>query len=89
MPPGACHGGPPGPRAQSRLASQRFRSAHASGDLPDTVGFEHGPASVDGFPEQEMVIRVTHIYRRFGAEWKLVHRHADFPPPTSAEAERE
>jgi ketosteroid isomerase-like protein len=53
---------------------------HASGDLAYTVGFEHGPASVDGFPEQEMVIRVTHIYRRFGSEWKLVHRHADFPP---------
>jgi ketosteroid isomerase-like protein len=27
-----------------------------------------------------MVIRVTHIYRRFRGEWKLVHRHADFPP---------
>ncbi|HKS03625.1 MAG TPA: nuclear transport factor 2 family protein [Arthrobacter sp.] len=53
---------------------------HASGDLAYTVGFEHGPASVDGLPEQEMVIRVTHIYRRFGGEWKLVHRHADFPP---------
>jgi ketosteroid isomerase-like protein len=50
---------------------------HASGDLAYTVGFERGPASVDGFPEQEMVIRVTHIYRRFGGEWKLVHRHAD------------
>jgi hypothetical protein len=23
---------------------------------------------------------VTHIYRRFGDEWMLVHRHADFPP---------
>ncbi len=53
---------------------------HASGDLAYTVGFEHGPVSVDGFPEQEMVIRVTHIYRRFGDEWMLVHRHADFPP---------
>jgi hypothetical protein len=31
-------------------------------------------------PEREMVIRVTHIYRRFGEEWMLVHRHADFPP---------
>jgi len=28
-----------------------------------------------------MVIRVTHIYRRIDGEWKLVHRHADFPPP--------
>ena len=53
---------------------------HASGDLAYTVGFERGPVSVDGRPEQEMVIRVTHIYRRFGDEWMLVHRHADFPP---------
>jgi len=53
---------------------------HASGDLAYTVGFERGPASVDGGPEREMVIRVTHIYRRFGEEWLLVHRHADFPP---------
>ena len=53
---------------------------HVSGDLAYTVGFESGPASVDGGPERDMVIRVTHIYRRFGEEWMLVHRHADFPP---------
>jgi ketosteroid isomerase-like protein len=53
---------------------------HASGDLAYTVGFERGPVSVDGGPELDMVIRVTHIYRRFGEEWMLVHRHADFPP---------
>jgi ketosteroid isomerase-like protein len=55
-------------------------------DDPDVTLFgawgpiERGPASVDGGPEREMVIRVTHIYRRFGEEWMLVHRHADFPP---------
>jgi hypothetical protein len=27
-----------------------------------------------------MTIRVTHIYRRFEGKWRLVHRHADFPP---------
>jgi ketosteroid isomerase-like protein len=27
-----------------------------------------------------MTLRVTHIYRRFGDAWRLVHRHADFPP---------
>lgn len=52
----------------------------SSGDLAYTVGFERGLASVSGAPAQEMVIRVTHIYRREGGEWKLVHRHADFPP---------
>jgi ketosteroid isomerase-like protein len=28
-----------------------------------------------------MAIRVTHIYRRLDGAWRLVHRHADFPPP--------
>ena len=28
-----------------------------------------------------MAVRVTHIYRRIDGEWKLMHRHADFPPP--------
>jgi hypothetical protein len=27
-----------------------------------------------------MTIRVTHVYRRFDDDWRLVHRHADFPP---------
>jgi ketosteroid isomerase-like protein len=52
----------------------------ASGDLAYTVGFERGPAAVDGGPEREMVIRVTHVYRRVDGRWGLVHRHADFPP---------
>jgi ketosteroid isomerase-like protein len=53
----------------------------SSGDLAYTVGFERGPASVDEGPVTEMVIRVTHVYRRVDGEWRLVHRHGDFPPP--------
>jgi len=73
-----------------RWVGTRFTGGHTdvehtvvaqSGDLAYTVGFERGPASVDGGSSKEMVIRVTHIYRRDGADWKLVHRHADFPPP--------
>ena len=52
-----------------------------SGDLAYTVGFERGEVAVDDGPVRPMTIRVTHIYRRFGDEWQLVHRHADFPPP--------
>jgi ketosteroid isomerase-like protein len=33
-----------------------------------------------------MVIRVTHIYRRRDNQWKLVHRHADFPPADQRQA---
>ena len=53
----------------------------SSGDLAYSVGFERGEVSVDGGPVRPMVLRVTHVYRRFGDEWQVVHRHADFPPP--------
>ena len=55
--------------------------AYSSGDLAYTVGFERADVSIDGGPPRPMTVRVTHIYRRFGEEWKLVHRHGDFPPP--------
>ncbi len=68
----------------SRFTGGRAEVEHTvvaqSGDLAYTVGFERGPAAVDGGASKEMVIRVTHIYRRDGADWKLVHRHVDFPP---------
>jgi ketosteroid isomerase-like protein len=53
---------------------------HVSGDLAYTVGFERGDVRVDGGPLIPMTIRVTHLYRRIDGEWRLVHRHADFPP---------
>jgi ketosteroid isomerase-like protein len=52
----------------------------ASGDLAYTVGFERGEVAVDDGPARPMTIRVTHIYRRIDGTWRLVHRHADFPP---------
>jgi ketosteroid isomerase-like protein len=59
--------------------------AFASGDLAYTVGFERGEVAVDDGPRRPMTIRVTHVYRRFDDEWRLVHRHADFPPPDQRE----
>jgi ketosteroid isomerase-like protein len=53
----------------------------SSGDLAYTVGFERSHRSVDGGPPHDSVLRVTHIYRRIDGNWKLMHRHADFPPP--------
>jgi SnoaL-like domain len=52
----------------------------SSGDMAYTVGFERMHVSVDGGPRRDMTLRVTHIYRRIDGDWKLVHRHADFPP---------
>lgn len=54
--------------------------AYAGEDLAYTVGYERGEVAVDGDAKRPMTIRVTHIYRREDGEWKLVHRHADYPP---------
>jgi ketosteroid isomerase-like protein len=51
-----------------------------SGDLACTVGFERGMVGIDGGPPAPMTIRVTHVFHHDGEEWRLVHRHADFPP---------
>jgi ketosteroid isomerase-like protein len=36
---------------------------------------QHG--RVEGSPDQDLSLRVTHVYRRIEGEWYLVHRHAD------------
>jgi ketosteroid isomerase-like protein len=61
---------------------------YQSGDLAYTVGFERGDVSVDGGPMQPMTIRVTHVYRRIDGQWRVVHRHADFPPPDQRQGMR-
>ncbi|MDQ1057417.1 ketosteroid isomerase-like protein [Arthrobacter globiformis] len=55
-------------------------AAGACGDLAYTVGFERADLSVDGGPPQSTKVRVTHVYRREGGEWKIVHRHGDYVP---------
>ena len=51
-----------------------------SDSLAYTVGFERGTVQVDGGPLVPMTIRVTHMFRYTHGEWRLMHRHADFPP---------
>ena len=55
-------------------------AAGASGDLAYTVAYEHTTASVEGNPPVAYKLRVTHVYRREGGEWKVVHRHGDPVP---------
>jgi hypothetical protein len=38
---------------------------------------ERAHVSVGGLPEQDWALRVTSVFKREGAQWKLAHRHAD------------
>jgi ketosteroid isomerase-like protein len=60
-------------------------AAGASGDLAYSVGYEHNKVKVNGEP-RTYTLRVTHVYRREDGQWKIVHRHADAPPPSSTES---
>ncbi len=81
----------------SSVTDYRFElvAAGASGDLAYTVGYERSTVSVDGGPAEPKTLRVTHVYRRENGEWKIVHRHGDYPPvdqsppaPASTESSR-
>ncbi len=58
----------------------RYDVVRVSGDLAYTVGFEHGEVRVDKGAPFAMTIRVTHVLSYLDGDWRLVHRHADFPP---------
>lgn len=58
-------------------------AAGASGDLAYTVAYEHGEGAIEGHP-RSWTLRVTHVYRREEGQWRIVHRHADFPPDPDA-----
>ena len=51
--------------------------AWASGAMAVLVIIERQRAEVGGLQEQDWSLRVTLVFRREGAEWWLVHRHAD------------
>lgn len=51
--------------------------AYASGDLAVLAIIERQRAEVGGLPEQDWSLRVTLVFRREGAAWRLAHRHAD------------
>ncbi len=50
---------------------------HAWGDTIVLAMIERQHGRVGGQPDQDLSLRITHVYRRDGAEWLLVHRHAD------------
>lgn len=56
---------------------QELVQAYGSADMVVLAVIEHGHGEVGGLPAQDWPLRVTLVYRRDGAEWKLAHRHAD------------
>jgi ketosteroid isomerase-like protein len=56
---------------------QELIQAYATSDMVVLAIVEHGHGEVGGLPAQEWPLRVTLVYRRDGAEWRLAHRHAD------------
>ncbi len=56
---------------------QEVVQSYASADMVVLAIIEHQNVEVGGLPAQEWPLRVTLVYRREGAEWRLAHRHAD------------
>lgn len=56
---------------------QELVQAYATDDMVVLAIVERSHVAVGGLPAQEWALRVTLVYRREGAEWLLVHRHAD------------
>ena len=52
----------------------------SSGDLAFWTGRQVATMDVKGQDRpQQMVLRITEVFRREDGQWKLVHRHADIP----------
>ena len=53
-------------------------AAGSSGDLGYAVGLERFHARLAGQDATRAgVLRVTHLFRREGGAWRIIHRHAD------------
>lgn len=62
---------------QGGEAELEIVQTYTSGDLAVLVAIERQHGEVGGLPQQEWSLRVTWIFRRVGAGWEQVHRHAD------------
>ena len=62
---------------QAGEAKLELVQAYTSGDLVVLVVIERQHGQVGGLPDQDWSLRVTLVFRRDGAEWRLAHRHAD------------
>jgi ketosteroid isomerase-like protein len=56
---------------------QEVVQSYGSADMVVLAAIERIRVEVGGLPAQDWRLRVTLVYRREGAEWRLAHRHAD------------
>ena len=56
---------------------QEIVQAFETKDMIVLATIERAHVSVGGLPEQSWALRVTSVFKREGAQWKLAHRHAD------------
>jgi ketosteroid isomerase-like protein len=52
----------------------------ADGAMAYSVGYERFDEVLDGGGTKPWAVRVTHVYRREGDDWRIVHRHGDLAP---------
>jgi ketosteroid isomerase-like protein len=62
---------------RSGTLEQELVQAYATADMVVLATIERARVEVGGLPLQDWALRVTQVYRRVGAEWRLAHRHAD------------
>ena len=62
---------------KSGALDQEVVATYGAADLVVLVTIERMRGEVGGLPEQDWSLRVTQVFRREGAGWQLVHRHAD------------
>ena len=53
-------------------------TTHVGGELAASVELERYTNMAE---EQEMTLRVTHVYRKEDGRWRLLHRHAELLTP--------
>lgn len=56
---------------------QEVIQSYSSTDMVVLAIIERAQVEVGGLPAQDWSLRVTLVYRREGAQWRLAHRHAD------------
>ena len=57
--------------------AQELVQSYGTDDMVVLAIIERCNVEIGGLPAQEWQLRVTLVYRRDGADWRLAHRHAD------------